>query len=208
MPPQRHPPLSILCFGASLVEGYTSSGATYSPYSITLSRLLKERFPGRQITVETDGKSGDLVTGGFAERMRDGCKSALLFSMTKSPSLFSLSAMRGNCTKSPRGPRTSCSLGHYRHSVTWENCIKRTLHLCRFHIFLPCAEPEARICFVSGCAGVVLVALALPLPCSAVMVLPSFSYFLFFSPFTLHTFSFFVRPRVRSPSLLISIFFS
>jgi hypothetical protein len=92
MPPQRHPPLSILCFGASLVEGYTSSGATYSPYSITLSQLLKERFPGRQITVETDGKSGDLVTGGFAGRMRDGCKSTLLFSMTKSPSFFSLSS--------------------------------------------------------------------------------------------------------------------
>lgn len=76
----EEPPLSILCFGASLVEGYTSSGAAYTPYSHALTRLLKEWFPGRAIDAKTDGKSGDLVTAGFEGRMKDRCKSNRFYS--------------------------------------------------------------------------------------------------------------------------------
>ena len=86
----EEPPLSILCFGASLVEGYTSSGAAYTPYSHALTRLLKERFPGRAIDTQTDGKSGDLVTGGFEGRMRDRCKSNRSYSYQETSFLFSL----------------------------------------------------------------------------------------------------------------------
>lgn len=68
------PPLRILCFGASLVKGYTASGTQHYPYSTWLSQVLGQRYPGREIDVETDGVSGDMVTQTYERRMRAQCK--------------------------------------------------------------------------------------------------------------------------------------
>lgn len=79
MPPS--PPLSIVCFGASLVEGYTESGRRFTPYSAWLTAALKRRYPRRELAVETDGMSGDMVTtGSFEWRMRALCKPAVFSS--------------------------------------------------------------------------------------------------------------------------------
>jgi hypothetical protein len=67
------PPLRILCFGASLVEGHTARGTRFTPYSARLREILKEI--NADVEVETDGKSGDLLTSGFEERMAARCES-------------------------------------------------------------------------------------------------------------------------------------
>ncbi|KAE9382177.1 SGNH hydrolase [Stipitochalara longipes BDJ] len=67
-------PLRILCFGDSLTEGYTQHGSLFSPYSATLLHVLKSniaRSTKYNIAVDTDGMSGDLVTGSFLGRMKD-----------------------------------------------------------------------------------------------------------------------------------------
>lgn len=66
------PPLRILCFGASLVEGHTARGTRFTPYSARLREILKEI--NADVEVETDGKSGDLLTSGFEERMAARCE--------------------------------------------------------------------------------------------------------------------------------------
>lgn len=73
LPPS--PPLSIICFGASLVEGYTESGARFTPYARWLNAALQTRYPGREIVVATHGISGDMVTETYEGRMRALCKS-------------------------------------------------------------------------------------------------------------------------------------
>lgn len=82
-------------------------------------------------------------------------------------------------SRSPKGPRPSCSPCHYRHPVTWDHCIKRTLHLCRFQISRPCAEPEARIVSFQA----LLVLFWLPWPCFCLILhrwpFPLFFLFLF-----------------------------
>jgi hypothetical protein len=74
MPPPPQPPLSIVCFGASLVEGYTESGARFTPYASWLTAALQHRYPARELAVETDGVSGEMVTETFEWRMRALCK--------------------------------------------------------------------------------------------------------------------------------------
>ena len=81
------PPLHILCFGASLVEGYTSNGTRLTPYSTRLAEIIRQhRITQRDkeeevdVVVDTDGMSGDLVTGGFEGRMRTRCEYSFLFS--------------------------------------------------------------------------------------------------------------------------------
>jgi hypothetical protein len=72
-------PLRILCFGASLVQGHTAYGTKYTPYSIWLSQILKDRYPQRSIEVVTDGKSGEMVTGeGYRGRMSTQCEYLLI----------------------------------------------------------------------------------------------------------------------------------
>lgn len=87
------PPLRILCFGASLVKGYTASGTQHFPYSTWLSQMLSQRYPGREIDVETDGVSGDMVTQTYERRMKVQCKfcyyvSGLLLLLLLSSRLF------------------------------------------------------------------------------------------------------------------------
>jgi hypothetical protein len=69
-------PLRILCFGDSLTEGYTNNGLNYIPYSDTLLQKLQSApslTSKYDITVDTDGMSGDQVTGSFRGRMEDCC---------------------------------------------------------------------------------------------------------------------------------------
>jgi hypothetical protein len=68
--------LRILCFGDSLTEGYTQHGLHYTPYSDTLLDKLRSNLSlstRYNISVDTDGMSGDQVTGGFLTRMQDRC---------------------------------------------------------------------------------------------------------------------------------------
>jgi lysophospholipase L1-like esterase len=80
------PPLRILCFGDSLTEGYNNYGLSMDPYSSTMKELLEARIGDEyEIEVETDGVSGELVTGGgFEGRMRSWCEFVLsLFTINK-----------------------------------------------------------------------------------------------------------------------------
>jgi hypothetical protein len=73
-------PLRILCFGDSLTEGYSNYGLTFTPYSDTLLQKLKSDLflsSKYNIAVDTDGMSGDQVTGSFLGRMEDRCISPL-----------------------------------------------------------------------------------------------------------------------------------
>ena len=68
--------LRILCFGDSLTEGYTQHGTLFTPYSETLLSTLKSNLPlasKYNIAIDTDGMSGDLVTGSFLGRMEERC---------------------------------------------------------------------------------------------------------------------------------------
>ncbi|KAG9238696.1 SGNH hydrolase-type esterase domain-containing protein [Amylocarpus encephaloides] len=49
--------IRILCFGASLTEGYLQYGLYYKPYSTTMKSILEERLGA--VSVETKGKSGE-----------------------------------------------------------------------------------------------------------------------------------------------------
>lgn len=64
----------ILCFGASLVKGLTQGGLLHTPYSISMTKNLVQRWPQIEFAVEVDGVSGDMVTGGFRRRMESRCK--------------------------------------------------------------------------------------------------------------------------------------
>jgi lysophospholipase L1-like esterase len=81
------PPLRILCFGDSLTEGYNNYGLSMDPYSSTMKELLEARIGDQyEIEVETDGVSGELVTGGgFEGRMRSWCEFVLSLFTTNKP---------------------------------------------------------------------------------------------------------------------------
>jgi len=69
-------PLSLLCVGDSLTEGYSRWGTKFTPYSTELFSQLQGRWPegSRDISIETDGVSGDLLTEGFEGRLKRHCK--------------------------------------------------------------------------------------------------------------------------------------
>jgi lysophospholipase L1-like esterase len=71
-------PLTILCFGDSLTEGYSQFGMIMTPYSKTLKAKLTLKlwaWKGQtEVVVVTDGQSGDLITtGSFKARMNENC---------------------------------------------------------------------------------------------------------------------------------------
>lgn len=71
--------LNILCFGASLVAGYTSSGRLFTPFSKTLKSILHQHFgDSKDIITTTDGLSGQRVVSGFRERMAEHCEFTFL----------------------------------------------------------------------------------------------------------------------------------
>lgn len=61
--------LRILCFGASLVEGFTQYGLRYTPYSVSMSTKLKQKWSETELKVDVGAKSGDMVTDGYRVRM-------------------------------------------------------------------------------------------------------------------------------------------
>jgi len=72
-------PLSILCFGDSLTEGYSGYGLRFTPYSTTLLEHLNSAIGDQyDITIDTDGVSGESVTAGFLRRMRRRCMYLIL----------------------------------------------------------------------------------------------------------------------------------
>ncbi|ODA83972.1 hypothetical protein RJ55_02490 [Drechmeria coniospora] len=67
-------PLSILCFGDSLTQGYHSFGMGKNPYGEKLEETLKAAMPGRDIRVYVNGVPGDFATGqAFSRRLRQAC---------------------------------------------------------------------------------------------------------------------------------------
>ncbi len=53
----------------------------YDPYSATLRERLEEEMPEFEIAIETEGESGQMVTGGFLERMQYICMSGFTYSV-------------------------------------------------------------------------------------------------------------------------------
>ena len=66
--------LRVLCFGDSLTIGYSSFGAIYHPYSETLEQMVAMALPEVEMDIVVDGRSGDMVRGGFYERIQKNCK--------------------------------------------------------------------------------------------------------------------------------------
>lgn len=76
--------LSILVFGDSLTEGYTQWGLRFTPYSDFLLPYLQSHLGASyEITIRTEGVSGDLITSDFEERMEDICKLPQTFSFAE-----------------------------------------------------------------------------------------------------------------------------
>ena len=77
--------LRILCFGDSLTEGYSGWGSSFTPYSEKLEEMLTMAFPDVDVEIETDGLSGDMVTGraAFLARMKLHCKLACTHSRSQ-----------------------------------------------------------------------------------------------------------------------------
>ncbi|KYK58608.1 hypothetical protein DCS_05625 [Drechmeria coniospora] len=68
-------PLSILCFGDSLTQGYHSFGMGKNPYGEKLEETLKAAMPGRDIRVYVNGVPGDFATGqAFSRRLRQASR--------------------------------------------------------------------------------------------------------------------------------------
>jgi lysophospholipase L1-like esterase len=69
--------IRVLAFGDSLTEGYTDFGMRFHPYAIALEKKLSSLMPELNITVDINGKSGDLVLserdGDFMQRLQSSC---------------------------------------------------------------------------------------------------------------------------------------
>ena len=65
-----HVQVRLLCFGASLTEGYTiQENGKFHPYSIKLRRLLEEHIKGASVVVDTAGVSGEVVVPTMTQRL-------------------------------------------------------------------------------------------------------------------------------------------
>lgn len=68
-------PLRILCFGDSLTSGYHHFGLDSHPYSLRLTKLLREALPDKSLDIVTSGVPGDgVVFPRFEQRMRNECE--------------------------------------------------------------------------------------------------------------------------------------
>ena len=69
-------PLSILCFGDSLTQGFHYLGLGQHPYATTLAARLRAALPGRAVTVRADGRPGDVASEEpWRLRLREACTS-------------------------------------------------------------------------------------------------------------------------------------
>ena len=62
--------LRVLCFGDSLTAGYTKYGKEHHPYADNLRADLQYLLSTKEIDVEVEGLSGDLVQGRTAQFLR------------------------------------------------------------------------------------------------------------------------------------------
>lgn len=69
------PTLRVLCFGDSLTAGHHGCGAAYHPYAEKLAQMISMALPHIDIDAVEDGKPGDMVRGGFCERLKQACAS-------------------------------------------------------------------------------------------------------------------------------------
>lgn len=65
--------INVLCFGASLVQGY-NSGPENTPYAKWMLAKLQSQQPAKHFDVTVDGVAGDLATVAFTPRMSRHCK--------------------------------------------------------------------------------------------------------------------------------------
>ncbi|TQS34495.1 hypothetical protein Golomagni_05119 [Golovinomyces magnicellulatus] len=80
--------LNILCFGDSLTAGFSHVGAPDHPYGLSLETSLRAKFPELNVTVDVQGRGGDLVIsppGQFLPRIKTGF--CLIFATDSSPIL-------------------------------------------------------------------------------------------------------------------------
>lgn len=76
--------LNILCFGDSLTAGFILPEYVDHPYSRSLKSTLEQKLPQINITVNTQGQSGDMVIsppGQFLSRLQKLCRYCWLWSM-------------------------------------------------------------------------------------------------------------------------------
>jgi hypothetical protein len=69
--------IKIVCFGASMVEGYSSYGTVFTPYGNYMKKRLDSALSSTKVTVDIQGQSGDQVDesyGGYIDRLNDICK--------------------------------------------------------------------------------------------------------------------------------------
>ena len=62
--------LRVLCFGDSLTAGYTKYGYEHHPYADNLRADLRYLLSTKDVNVEVEGLSGDLVQGRTAQFLR------------------------------------------------------------------------------------------------------------------------------------------
>lgn len=59
-----HTDIHVLCFGASITAGWSSSGLHYYPYATRLSARLADELPTSHFGIDIDGSPGDTVLHG------------------------------------------------------------------------------------------------------------------------------------------------
>ncbi|POR36519.1 Uncharacterized protein TPAR_03209 [Tolypocladium paradoxum] len=68
-------PLTVLCFGDSLTQGYHNYGLGEQPYSEVLAERLEAALPERDVQVVTSGVPGDrAVLRPFRQRLKTECE--------------------------------------------------------------------------------------------------------------------------------------
>ncbi|UNI14955.1 hypothetical protein JDV02_001532 [Purpureocillium takamizusanense] len=73
-PAMAGPPLTILCFGDSLTQGFFNYGLGEHPYSLILEDRLRHEMPTRRIQVRTSGVPGDVASHEpFLRRLEREC---------------------------------------------------------------------------------------------------------------------------------------
>jgi len=69
--------IRVLCFGASITAGWTSSGLHYYPYATRLSARLADELPTSHFSIDVDGSPGDMVIHGqYMNRMTKDIETA------------------------------------------------------------------------------------------------------------------------------------
>lgn len=57
-----------------MTEGYSQYGLKFTPYGMTLKGFLDEQLENKDVVVNVQGVSGELVSKGMVERMKQFCE--------------------------------------------------------------------------------------------------------------------------------------